>query len=319
MAKSNGVGWEYWLQWQVPVCALIFVVPSLVAVILINRVNREPLNSGDLWIPCWRNLNPLWLLFYRAFAFTFMAFLLYQIVALDGAFAFYFYTQWTFMLVMVYFALGTIISARGCWMYLKKPLPKNEERDEFLNKDWGENGSKTIVTSGAKEIKGTIKLPSLYNQEEFDQRAGIWEYLMQTIYQTSAGAAILTDIVFWCILVPFMTDDNFRVNLLMGCMHSLNAGFLLLDSILNSLSFPWYRLAYFVLWSAVYVVFQWVLHACGSTWWPYPFLELSTPWAPLWYLGLALVHIPCYGLYMLLIKAKSSIFSRISHAFVRSN
>uniref|UniRef100_A0A5B7BU88 Transmembrane protein n=1 Tax=Davidia involucrata TaxID=16924 RepID=A0A5B7BU88_DAVIN len=316
MAKSNGVGvgWEYWLQWQVPVCALIFVVPTLVAVILVNRVNREPLNSGDLWIPCWRNLNPLWLLFYRAFAFTFMALLLYQILALDGAFAFYFYTQWTFTLVMIYFALGTIISARGCWMYSRKPLPKNGEKDEFLKKDWEENGSETSVT------EGTIKLQSRYNQEEFDQRVWVWEYLMQAIYQTCAGAVILTDIVFWCIIVPFLTDENFHVNLLMGCMHTLNAVFLLLDSTLNSLPFPWYRLAYFVLWSVLYVVFQWVLHACGSTWWPYSFLELSTPWAPLWYFGLALVHIPCYGLYALLIKAKSSFFSRIfPHAFVRSN
>lgn len=45
--------------------------------------------------------------------------------------------------------------------------------------------------------------------------------------------------------------------------------------------------------------------------WPYPFLELNTPWAPLWYFGMALVHIPCYGLYELLIKAKDQIFSRL--------
>uniref|UniRef100_A0A5B7BSN0 Uncharacterized protein n=1 Tax=Davidia involucrata TaxID=16924 RepID=A0A5B7BSN0_DAVIN len=173
-SRNGGVGWENWVQWQVLVCALIFVVPCVVAVIILvnrDRANREPpLNSGDLWIPCWRNLNPLWLLFYRALAFSFMALLLYQIVASFGAFVFYFYTQWTFALVMVYFGLGTIISARGCWiMYSLKPLVENEEGDEFLNK--------TTVNSRVKQIKGS------YNHEEFEQRAGFWEYLMQIIYQ----------------------------------------------------------------------------------------------------------------------------------------
>lgn len=89
--------------------------------------------------------------------------------------------------------------------------------------------------------------------------------------------------------------------------------------------FPWFRAAYFVIWSCVYVTVQWILHACGMSWygqftpspffffffchfqsvkyflssdvlveelfnlswfsprWPYPFLDLDTPWAPLWY------------------------------------
>lgn len=31
--------------------------------------------------------------------------------------------------------------------------------------------------------------------------------------------------------------------------------------------FPWFRMAYFVLWSSIYVAFQWILHACGFSWW----------------------------------------------------
>ncbi|XP_059659334.1 uncharacterized protein LOC132306110 isoform X1 [Cornus florida] len=295
--EEEGVGLEYWLQWHVLVCALIFVVPAVVALILIKK-KREPLSSVHLWVPCWRNLNPLWLLFYRAFAFTSMAFLLFQTVSVYGVSVFYFYTQWSFALVMVYFAVGTAISVRGCWRnsYSKKTLPKNGESDEFMKKDLGDS----------------IKLQSYYKQEDCDHKAGFWEYLMQAIYQTSAGAAILTDIVFWCILVPFLLGENFHLTLLIGCMHSLNAVFLLIDSAINSLPFPWYRLTYFVLWSVVYVIFHWLLHAFGFTnWWPYPFLDLSSPWAPLWYLGLGLVHIPCYGLYVLLMRAKNSIFSRM--------
>ncbi|KAG6436708.1 hypothetical protein SASPL_101610 [Salvia splendens] len=52
--------------------------------------------------------------------------------------------------------------------------------------------------------------------------------------------------------------------------------------------------------------------------WPYPFLDLSTPWAPLWYLALALVHIPFYGLYVWLTKAKHKAFSTwFPNAFMR--
>lgn len=87
---------------------------------------------------------------------------------------------------------------------------------------------------------------------------------------------------------------------LMCCMHTLNAAFLLLDTSLNSLvsisicqpcsrttgftmsislsvywcpfhllffqPFPWFRLSYFVLWSCIYVIFQWVIHALGFPW-----------------------------------------------------
>ncbi|KAK9266702.1 hypothetical protein L1049_007355 [Liquidambar formosana] len=233
MSNPEEVGFKYWLRWQVPVCALIFVVPAVVALRFNKRVTIEPLNSYDLWVPCWRKLHPRWLLFYRAFAFVSMASLLYQIVASEGLFAFYFYTQWTFTLVMVYFMLGTIISAHGCWVCSHKPPPENGERTEFLERDLEGTGSTAAVTFRAKEFRGAIKLQSHCDQEEIQQRAGFWGYLMQTIYQTCAGAAILTDIVFWCLLVPFLL--HVRLDLLMACMHSLNAVFLILDTSLNSL------------------------------------------------------------------------------------
>ncbi|MCD9638536.1 hypothetical protein HAX54_022543 [Datura stramonium] len=288
---------DYWLQWQVLVCAVIFIVPTAIALrLVINRRRRETeptIKSTDLWVPCWRNLHPLWLLCYRASAFVVMALLLYQTVANLGFFVFIFYTQWTFALVGIYFALGTIISARGCWLYARNPLSRRGEREKFLKTAAEENSS--------------------------EQWLGFWENFMQIIYQISAGAVMLTDIVFWCILLPFMTGENFKLTLLIGLMHSVNAIFLLLDSVLSNLQFTWFGITYFILWSCSYVVFQWSLHACCLSWWPYPFMELNTPWAPLWYLCLALVHIPCYGLYALLIKAKGQIFSRLfPQAFLRS-
>ncbi|KAL7587671.1 hypothetical protein Lser_V15G41461 [Lactuca serriola] len=297
---------EYWLRWQVPVCALIFLLPTLVSLrFIITKNNTHTTKTQHLWISCWRNLHPRWILLYRLFSFVSMGYLLYQTVLAFGPFVFYFYTQWTFCLVMVYFALGTIISAHGCWMHFKEPpLPnQNQERDKFLKKD----------SSSFKDNEASNSINLQFNQE-----AGFWGNLMQNVYQTCAGAVVLTDLVFWCLLLPFQSGDGFKLTLLIGCMHSLNAVFLLLDSALNSLQFTWHGLTYFVLWSSAYIIFQWVMHACCFTWWPYPFLEIATPWAPMWYFGIALVHLPCYGLYVWLVKVKASMLSKMfPGAFIR--
>lgn len=283
----SALGLDYWLQWQVFVCALIFIIPTTIALrFIINkrRKENEPIiiKSTDLWIPCWRNLHPIWLLSFRASALVAMAFMIYQTVVNLGFFVFLFYTQWTFALVGIYFALGTFISARGCWLYTTN---QRGETDKFLR--------------------------TTAEQSNSEQQLGFLEILMLIIYQICAGAVMLTDIVFWCLLLPFMTGENFKLTLLIGLMHSVNAVFLLLDSVLSNLQFTWFGITYFILWSCSYIVFQWSLHVCCLSWWPYPFLELNTPWAPLWYFGMALVHIPCYGLYELLIKAKDQIFSRL--------
>ncbi|KAH0890088.1 LOW QUALITY PROTEIN: hypothetical protein HID58_052517, partial [Brassica napus] len=179
-------------------------------------------------------------------------------------------SSWTFMLVMIYFAMGIVASLYGCLENYKEP------------------------TSGVCDDAVGNKV----GDGEFRERLGVYGCFMETIFQTSAGAVVLTDVVFWLVIVPFLSNTHLGLNTLMICMHTANAGFLILDTLLNSLPFPWFRMGYFVIWSCLYIVFQWIIHACGLlTWWPYPFLELDRPWAPLWYLGMAVVHIPCYGVY----------------------
>ncbi|KAK7356274.1 hypothetical protein VNO80_15542 [Phaseolus coccineus] len=299
-------GYRYWLRCHVPFCALILILSVIASSMHIVKAKAQPLYHNHLWIPC----TPLWLLLHRAFAFLCFARIHFDIIALDGPFSFYFHPQWTFTLVMIYFALGTIISAHGCWQYINKPPLQNEEVNLFLRRDLEESLPTNPIACKDKETKASISLYNQYVEEEFKQIVGFWGYLMQITYQTSAGAVILTDIVFWCVIVPFLSISHFKLNMLMGAMHSLNAVFLLLDTALNNLPFPWFRVTYFVLWSCGYIIFQWIIHACGFTWWPYPFLELDTPWAPIWYLCLAVVHIPCYGFYSLIVKAKNMILLR---------
>ncbi|KAM0960836.1 hypothetical protein ACFX2C_025825 [Malus domestica] len=284
----------YWLQWQVLVCALIIAAPATVALKFAWKGKPEPpLKSVELWGTCWRTLDPLWLLFYRAFAFVLMAKLLFDMTSQFGLFTLVFYTQWTFALVMLYFGLGTIISAHGCW------VGRSSYRDD--------------------QIKGKVKPKSNQARNAIQQRAGFFGNLMLIIYQTCAGAVMLTDIVFWCLILPFLTSMEFQLTFLIGAIHALNAAFLIVDTALNRLPFSKLGFAYFALFGVLYISFQWLIHAFGVKWWPYPFLELNTPLAPLWYFGLAVWYIPCYWIYSLIINSKVSILPRLfPRSFLRS-
>ncbi|KAM7276111.1 hypothetical protein ACFE04_017977 [Oxalis oulophora] len=277
---------------------------------------KAHVGSSQLWTSCWKGVHPGWLLVTRFVSLVVMV----GVLTWDGlswdASIFIYYTEWTFTLVIVYFALGTIISAYGCWVTATQPSAENAETDEW---DVEEIRNTISVSYRANSTKNHIKLQSHYVMEVFCHRAGFWGYVFQALFQTCGGAVCITDIVFWCVITPFLSDVHLRLNMLMGCMHTLNAFFLLLDTFLNSLPFPWFRIAYFVQWSCIYVVFQWVIHACGLTWWPYPFIELDTPWSPLWYFCLAALHVPCYGVFVLIVKSKNSILSRLfPRSFVRT-
>ncbi|KAI3980814.1 hypothetical protein MKX01_025379 [Papaver californicum] len=154
---ENEPGFNYWFQWQVPVCALIIIIPPIISLVLIYKSNKSPLNVYDLW-------------------------------------------------------LGTIFSVQGCWVYLKTSKVENEEGSEFLKREGDETEYNARTSSGLSKILGLNKLMKIhYDCIGSKQNAGCGVFLMQTIYQTSAGAVLLTDIVFWCILVPFLTADTFRV------------------------------------------------------------------------------------------------------------
>lgn len=126
---------------------------------------------------------------------------------------------------------------------------------------------------------------------------------------------------FWCWRVglhlsSYISGDcwscgSYWLHLLMTfIMHSLNAVFLLGDTTLNCLRFPWFRIAYFVVWTGIFVISQWIIHACTSIWWPYPFLDLSLSRAPLWYALVGLLHIPCYSIFGLIVEMKVYLLSK---------
>lgn len=207
--------------------------------------------------------------------------------------------RWTFTLTTIYFGLASAFSLYGHWC---------DHGEAFHFKGASQNGDAEQGYDVAPRLGGREN-PSLLkrlcsHEEVYDhQIAGSLGYLFQILYQVTAGAVVLTDVVFWLIIYPFLTAKNFELSFFDVGMHSVNV-LVLGDTILNCMRFPMFRIGYFILWTAVFVICQWIIHACVSLHWPYPFMDLSSPYAPIWYLAVGLLHVPCYGTFALIVKLK---------------
>ncbi|CAI9107790.1 OLC1v1007240C1 [Oldenlandia corymbosa var. corymbosa] len=278
---------SYWLNWRVTLCSLWILISLVFASILISKYeyprnhsregSREALKESpgtlyqdEVWKPCLKTLHPAWLLGLRVIAFLVLLLTLILNVAVDGGEIMYYYTQWTCTLITIYFGLGSLLSIYGCYQYHNRVVNMNE--DDGPDMEPGVHGENSRMSNYVKSFGS--------NEQHDKQLAGFWSYAFQVMFQ------------------------------LIVSMHSINAVFLLAETGLNCLRFPWFRIAYFFLWTAVYVIFQWIVHACMALWWPYPFLDLSSSHAPLWYLSVALLHIPCYSLFVLIMKLKHFYLSK---------
>ncbi|XP_073006709.1 uncharacterized protein [Typha latifolia] len=296
---------DYWLNWRVVVSAIWVLSSIVIASILIwkyegshHHQEEEEIRSqgrrvgtlydDESWRPCLKGIHPAWLLSFRVASFSILLALLIVDIIVEGRRNLYYYTHWTLVLVTIYFGLGSLLSFYGCLQI-------------FLNK----------VSPDGVEIKSNSDMEDGSHIGSIAPKtAGFWSYLFQIIYQINAGAVMLTDCVFWFIIFPFLATKNYHLNLTLIGVHSANAVFLLGDTALNSLWFPWFRIAYFLLWTTIYVIFQWIIHAIIPLWWPYTFLDLSSPRAPMWYLGVALLQIPCYAVFSLTMRLKCFLLVR---------
>ncbi|MBA0837831.1 hypothetical protein Goarm_009949 [Gossypium armourianum] len=119
------------------------------------------------------------------------------------------------------------------------------------------------------------------------------------------------------LLTSFVVVELSKFLEIVVCMHSINAVFLIGDTILNCMVSSTF------LYSPNGYVIQ-------TPMWPYPFLDLSSSYAPLWYtfnllldiimiyvhdvrreyLGIGVMLIPCYGIFALIVKLKDFSLSR---------
>ncbi|OEL19920.1 hypothetical protein BAE44_0019062 [Dichanthelium oligosanthes] len=287
---------EYWLNWRFLLCALWVYSCMFLACFLIWKYEVPSSRDGngdaggdregapprarpgvvyleDCWKPCLEEIHPGWLLAFRLVAFFIMASLLVVDIVTDGWSIFLYYTQWTFLLVTLYFGLGSLLSIYGCYQYAYKTCGGGSD----LIGSGADCGTYIIAPTGESAYGHAIKTPCYSKIHGGQEIAGFWGYLFQIMFQILIGT------------------------------HSINVVFLVGDAALNKLHFPWFRIAYFLLWTGIFVNVQWIIHANVSTWWPYPFLDLTFPEAPIWYLVVALLHFPCYALFILVLRLKHSV------------
>ncbi|TXG58210.1 hypothetical protein EZV62_016039 [Acer yangbiense] len=316
---------SYWFNWRVTICAVWVFISMVFASFLIwkyegfrnsNRDNRGgetpqqetagSLYEDETWKPCLKGVHPAWLLAFRVIAFIVLLILVTVTAFIDGGTIFYYYTQWTCTLITIYFGLGSFLSMYGCYQYHKSVSGNKIDNVEGDT----EQGNFVAPLDGENSNNSSAKITNTLEESYPRKPASMWGYLFQIIFQMSAGAVLLTDCVFWFIIVPFLEINNYGLNILVINMHTINAVFLLGDAALNCLRFPLFRVAYFFQWTVTFIIFQWILHAFVQLWWPYPFLDLSSSYAPLWYFSVALMHIPCYGVFALTIKLKHALLSK---------
>ncbi|KAL1189829.1 hypothetical protein V5N11_008847 [Cardamine amara subsp. amara] len=315
---------SYWLNWRFFLCAIFILTSLFLSSFLIWKYERSrkrkkhgddddqrreltTLNGvvydDETWNTCAKEIHPSWLLGFRVFGFLVLLGLISGNAIADGAGIFIFYTQWTFTLVTIYFGLAALASINRF-----KSGDNGQNRVSIVDEE--EQGSYRPPING--ENSNVFKSSNGHDRDNMSTRqiATTLGYIHQILFQTCAGAVLLTDGVFWFIIYPFLTSKDFNLDFFIVIMHSVNAIFLLGETFLNSLRFPLFRIAYFVVWTGIFVLFQWIVHACVSFWWPYPFLDLSSSYAPLWYAAVGLMHVPCFGIFALIVKLKYMWLSR---------
>lgn len=216
--------------------------------------------------------------------------------------------RWTFTLLTIYFLCGSLISIYGVFLCNRK---RTEGLYAHLNENGMEEGQHVPLLSGKPSNLTGGNIVSYSKEQSFSSMAvNIWSYIFEVLFQINAGAVVLTDCTYWFVIFPFLTIKDYNLSFMTINMHTLNLVLLLGETALNCLTLPRFRISFFFLWTGIYVISQWIVHAFVSIGWPYPFLDLSAPYSPLWYLLMGLIHIPSYGIFMLIITLKHKLMTK---------
>lgn len=281
--------------------------PSVVGILPAGYLSR-----AELWSACGGALNPNWLLLFRALCLAYLLPVLIFNVLHKNLTVFFFYTEWTFTLLIVYFALAFRQSLLH-YLESRSVVTSPESAARLLNDDLEASSNGGGIHKTVDDDCGSAPSLPFARGREMQEGAGVDAYVTQCVFQAVLPAAILTDFVYWGLLVPLFLPFNFHHSFIDINMHAVNLVLLTLEFCLNSLRFPWFRISYLILWSSAYCFLQWGLHIAGFTrFWPYPFMNVDTPYAPAWYFSIIVFHGICYAICLLLALGKHSIWSRFN-------
>ncbi|KAJ9568161.1 hypothetical protein OSB04_004127 [Centaurea solstitialis] len=254
---------RYWLNWRLLLCCAWILTSMGMAVYLIKRYegpNKQRLTNveegrddddsrtvvyvDDSWKPCMKQIHPLWLMAFRVFAFFVLILILTLNVIRIGGQIFLYYTK--ILLGLQFFIPWSINLSSDTEISLVVVL-----------------GVSCVQFGSLLSVYGCYHNHiGLEDQRHPRRVAGFWGYSFQITFQIMAGAVVLTDCIFWFIIVPFLSikynfdldhvtialcsicfkDMSFVLRNLLVCgvqltvaLHSTNALFLLGDAALNSL------------------------------------------------------------------------------------
>uniref|UniRef100_A0A8I7B860 Uncharacterized protein n=1 Tax=Hordeum vulgare subsp. vulgare TaxID=112509 RepID=A0A8I7B860_HORVV len=81
-----------------------------------------------------------------------------------------------------------------------------------MDKSDAERGSYIIAPMEESTYDNSIKSSCLNKTHDGREIAGFWGYLFQIMFQTNAGDVMLTDMVFWFIMYPFLAWNQYQMS-----------------------------------------------------------------------------------------------------------
>lgn len=198
-----------------------------------------------------------------------------------------FYTSWNFILQGTYFV-------GAAWRTRRRLQHQVDERTAIY----------TALVDGSDDGTGS---PFARRKRIMRDRGLHWIDL-ELVLDICLAASLLICVVVWIVLYPYAVKighPEMILNVVSYCQHGVNVLLLQIDFFATRHFVSRDALPLIMGWPSVYAVFAWIVHGTVARgFWPYPFLDLDTPWAPFWYGGLLGSHILAFVLMMVLSKVK---------------
>lgn len=224
------------------------------------------------------------LLYFRVVALTF-----YVVVQLYDLYrtrltCLLFYTSWNFIAQGVYFGIAVVRTLQA------RRLKQGSRRGYAPLLD--ENSSTAAAEAAVirHPHRGWIRL--------------------ELVLDVCLATSILISVVVWTILYPYAVKMHYPekiLNWISYCQHAFNLVFLQVDFLGTRHTVSFHALPLLIAWPSMYSIFTWFLHGTvAKGFWPYPFMVVNTPYAPLWYAGLLLAHVVGLAVVYAISRCKSS-------------
>jgi len=244
---------EVFTTWSYPLC-IAGTIATLTLCFIFLTVYNSPRHWDFLVSNMWGSnmVSPFVLGVFRIVSFIYLFCTLTSFLVITTFVNLRFYTTWNYLLLTIYFAIGSWYSLRA-FIFFKR-------HGHFHSlEEIGALGNIFIVLHQLC-CTMTILVDII-----------LWGVMLPLLISTGSP-----------------TDDIF--NFWSYTQHAINFIFVLIEFLFCQL--PWHKLhsLFALIWAGYYIIFSWIYYEFEAVW-AYPFLEPRVWTAPLWYLGLAICHV----------------------------